>query len=90
MRLPETYLPKTYKGKVEWYISPWNTKLPIHLFRSKDQAFAWAKNQSESYVGGVFLFDVVMTPSFDWFPAGSCPRQTISPNREFVDHREEQ
>lgn len=82
MRLPKPYLPKTYKSRVNWYISPYYQNEPIHLFASKASAQKWAKLQPPTIVGGV-----TMVPSFDWFPAKSNPRETISPNRQFVDHR---
>lgn len=84
MKLPEPYLPKSYKGRVHWYISPYIQSEPIHLFRCKAQAKIWAASQPEAVIG-----EVVIPPSFDWFPAGSNPRETISPTRQFVDHREE-
>lgn len=84
MRLPEPYLPKSYKGRVHWCISPYRQSEPIHLFKSQAQAKAWAKSQPETVIG-----EVTMTPSFDWFPAGSRPQETISRHRQFVDHREE-
>jgi hypothetical protein len=83
LKLPETYLPKSYRGRVNWYISFYLQDKPIHLFATKQQAYEWAKTQTPEVVG-----DVVMTPSFDWFPAGSNPARTISNRRPFVDHRE--
>jgi len=82
LRLPEPYLPKSYKGRVHWYISFYIQSEPIHLFRTKQQAYDWAWTQKPEIVGGV-----VMTPSFDWFPADSYPRETVSKSRAFVDHR---
>ena len=85
MKLPEPYLPRTLSPKqVQWFISPVRASEPIHLFRSRQQARAWAKTQHDLVVGGV-----VMVPNFDWFHKGESPRETISPTRQFVDHRDE-
>lgn len=82
MILPTPYLPKSYKGRVHWHVSPYLISEPIHLFRSQKQAFDWARDQPELVIG-----EIRMTPSFDWFPAWSSPRETISPTRKFIDHR---
>ncbi len=82
LHLPETYIPKSYKGRVHWYVSQYIQSMPIHLFSSKQSAYDWARTQPALIVGGV-----EMVPSFDWFPANSNPRETISNTREFVDHR---
>ena len=81
MRLPETYLPKSYKGRVQWYVSQYLSEMPIHIFKTKQAAYDWAKDQPELIVG-----DVVMAPSFDWFPAGTNPRETVSNTRKFIIH----
>jgi hypothetical protein len=85
MKLPKSYIPLSYKGKVHWYIAPWTTSSPIHLFRSIKQATNWANNQPDEIIE-----NVVMTPSFNWFPANSCPKHHISSTREFIDHRNEE
>lgn len=82
LHLPETYLPKTYKGRVNWYVSQYLQSIPIHVFRTKQDAIEWAKTQPALIVG-----DVEMVPSFDWFPADSNPRDTVSNTRQIVDHR---
>ena len=82
MRLPATYVPRTYKGRVDWYVSLYSRHEPIHLFSTKQDAIDWAKTQPAEVVGGV-----EMTPSFDWFPAGEDPRDCVSRTRRFVDHR---
>lgn len=85
MKLPEPYLPRTLSPRqVHWFISPVRAIEPIHLFRSRRQARAWAKTQPDLVIG-----EVVMVPNFDWFPKGTNPKDTISPTREFVDHRSE-
>lgn len=82
MKLPVPYRPKTYRQPVDWYVSPYITTEPIHLFSSQEDARQWAKTQPECIIG-----DVVMTPSFDWFPKNGDPRYHISPTRQFIDHR---
>lgn len=82
LKLPKTYLPKSYKGKVNWYVSKYIQSEPIHLFSTKQDAIEWAKTQKPEIIG-----DVTMTPSFDWFPANSNPIETVSNTRTFVDHR---
>lgn len=82
MKLPKPYLPKSYRGRVNWYVSPYLQGEPIHLFSTKAKALQWAKLQPPLVIG-----DVVMTPSFDWFPAKSNPRETISSKRQFIYHR---
>ena len=85
MKLPEPYLPRTLSPRqVQWFISPVRATEPIHLFRSRRQARAWAKTQPDLVIG-----EVVVVPNFDWFHKGDKPHETISPTRQFVDHRGE-
>lgn len=68
--------PATYRARTHWYVSHCNNGV-IHLFRTKRDALAFAKQfpHSSSYL------------SVDWFDAKAAPSFAISSTAHFVDHR---
>ena len=64
-----------------WYVSTYSNK-PIHLFNTKADAIAWAKEQPADIVGGVD-----MVASLDWFIPGENPSEVINRKRTYIDHR---
>lgn len=73
--------PKTYKGRVNWYVSPyWGA---IHLFDTQREAIDYASQLpvfTDSF-GNVFRHQI------DWLPYGENGRICVSDKREIIDNR---
>lgn len=85
MKLSRGYRPRSYKGRVNWYVSDPRAHAPVHLFSTKAEAMEWASQQPP-----VIIHGVDMVCPLDWFPADSNPRDTVTSSRQLIDHRHPQ
>jgi hypothetical protein len=79
------YLPKTRKGKLNWYVSSYCQHTPIHVFRTKAQAIKFASELP------VFRYSDGLTipHTIGWMDRNADPRLQVSNTRKIVDHRNE-
>lgn len=75
------HLPKTYRGRVNWYVSPHHGE--IHLFNTQREAIDYA-SQLPAFVDH---FGIVFRHQIDWLPYGENGRIAVSATRPIIDHR---
>jgi hypothetical protein len=77
--------PKTYRGKVHWYVSNWNSRV-IELFTSKSRALRRAKEQNGKLHPDDQRRTIINVSWFDW---KADPKRAISTTATFIDRRNE-
>jgi hypothetical protein len=83
-----TNVPKTYKGRVNWYVSHPDRNVPIHCFDTQAQAIDWCDSQPQPKYEGMLDDPIYQSFWIDWFTYGGNPRKEVTATRQIIDHRD--
>lgn len=76
------YKPKAIT-QVNWYVSPDDQRLPIHIFDTQAEAVEFAREQPEPK----HPHDILVPACIGWLHKGGDPKLEVSNTRTIIDRR---